>query len=50
LDNAITPKKNTLFLKNGILFFEKRLFEVTEVTGDSIVGKNNSAEILVVIK
>lgn len=50
LDNSIALKKNTLLLKNGIIYFEKKQFEVTEVNGDSIIAKNKSEEILVVAK
>lgn len=50
LDNAINQKKNTLLLRDGILYFDKKQFEVTEVNGDSIVGKNERDEVLVVIK
>jgi hypothetical protein len=50
LDNSITEQKNTLLLKNGIIHFNKKQFEVTEINGDSIVGKNNNDEVLIVIK
>ena len=50
LDNQIDNRKEKLILKDDKLIFENKEFEVLEIYGDSIIGKNDEIDIVVVIK
>ena len=50
LHNKIDNRKSKLLLKDDKLFVENKEFEVLEIYGDSIIGKNDEVDIVVVLK